>query len=240
MRMAHAANWEEILLNGIPGSELESFEGQEYVRLEPITFFGPVGCRVRFLDDRTMAIAVCKPEDLKELNKAFFDDKPRAKPYAWENAWRAVEGGLITCVYDHAKSGWSELPEAKRHEAPEALWPLAEKVHYYAAGLDCTEKARHAGIRIRGTCADQDAVQQLHLAASLALNRWPDLFQTEAQVDRDIVAAYYPRILKFFSGVKIQPSAPDSDQHFVQVEGDGELKEGELTKAVEFVLENGI
>jgi len=57
----------------------------------------------------------------------------------------------------------------------------------------------------------------------LALNRWPELFQSEAQVDRDIVAAYYPRILKFFSGVKIQPSAPDSDQHFVQVEGEGEL-----------------
>jgi hypothetical protein len=69
------------------------------------------------------------------------------------------------------------------------------------------------------------------------LNRWPDLFQSEARVDRDIVAAYYPRILKFFSGVKIQPSAPANDQHFVQVEGEGELKEGELTKLLPLVFD---
>ena len=37
---------------------------------------------------------------------------------------------------------------------PEALWPLAEKVHYYAVGLDCTEKTRHAGIRIKATEGD--------------------------------------------------------------------------------------
>ena len=226
-RMAHAANWQQIVLDSVPGSTLETFEGKHYVHMPKIAFLGPQGFRLRFPDDRTVVLACdSKPEEIKEANKIFLDDKPRAKPYAWESTWRGVEGGLFTAVIDHTKDGWTTLPEDRRHENAEQLLPLFEQAKYYAFGWDCTEKSRETGIKIRATCADDNTVQKFNLAASLILNRWPDLFKDNPEN----LEAYHARLIQFFSGMKIQASPVGSDQHFIQVSGNAELKEGELAK----------
>ncbi len=102
--------------------------------------------------------------------------------------------------------------------------PLVDQVKYYAFGWDCTEKNRETGIKIRATCDDDATVQKFYLAASLLLNRWPDLFQDSPKN----LETYHTRLIQFFSGMKIQASPASSDQHYIEVTGEAGLKEGEL------------
>ncbi len=177
VRLAHAGNWQEIILKNVAGATLKSFEGQSYVQLAPIPALGPAGFKLRFPDDRTVVISGGNFENLANASsKDFFDIHPLARPYPWNDAWRTVDGGLVTLVYDNRKMGWTQLPK-DRQDWPEPMAPLFEKTTYFAAGLDFAESDRCMGVRLRGTCPDRDSVKDLHLAASLLLNEcWPELF----------------------------------------------------------------
>jgi hypothetical protein len=241
IHMAHPANWQQIVLDTFPGSKLEHFEGKSYVHIEAVAALGPVGGRLRFPDDRTIIYTGDpKPGEEEESNKMFFNDAPREKPYAWEDAWHAIEGGLITAIFDQEKSGWSDLPEASRlpegsRERPETMLalPLLSKVQFYAVGWDCDENTLQTAFKIRGTCADQATVQQLHLAASLSLNHWPELFQD----DPEKLEAYHARLIKFFSEMKMMASPADGDQHFLHVDAEAPLNKGELTDYVRWLFQ---
>ena len=85
---------------------------------------------------------------------------------------------------------------------------------------------------MRGTCADHDAVKDLHLASSLLMNRWPDVCQD----DDEAFVKNHARILRSLSSVKIQPSRADGDQHFLQVSAEVTLKEQEVLEVLRSIF----
>ena len=230
VRLAHAGTWQEMILKNVAGATLKSFEGQSYVQLAPIPALGPAGFKLRFPDDRTVVISGGNFENLANASsKDFFDIHPLARPYPWNDAWRAVDGGLVTLVYDNRKMGWTQLPK-DRQDWPEPKAPLFEKTTYFAAGLDFAESDRCMGVRLRGTCPDRDSVKDLHLAASLLLNEcWPELFH----INDDGVVKDHARILQLLSSAKIETSRADSNQHFVQARAEVTLKENEVLELLE-------
>jgi hypothetical protein len=232
IRMARAGNWQETILKHVPGSTLETFEGKTYLQTPPILALGPgPGLRFRFPDDKTIIIAGgFKPEEAATSNKIFFESH-LVNPYAWADAWRAADGGLITVVVDNAKIGWPALLE-KIKDCPEFARPLFEQVHYYAIGCDWTEQNDQAGIQIHATCADQDAVGKLHLAASIVLNKWPELFEDH---DEDY-AKYSDRIFQVFSSLKIQPSPDRGNQHFLHATTEVAVEKQELIGLIASIL----
>jgi beta-lactamase regulating signal transducer with metallopeptidase domain len=232
IRMTHAGNWQEMILKNALGATLERFEGQPYVQSAMIPALGPNGCKFRFPDNQTIIVSVGSARMGDAVsNQSFFDSKPAQQPHAWIDAWRAVDGGLVTFVCDNSKTGWSELPKEKQ-DWPEFTAPFVEKTKYLAIGWDCTEKSKLALIRIRGTCADRDAVKDLHLASSLLLNRWPEV----CQADDEGFVKNHTRILQLLSSVKIQPSGPDANQHFVQASAEMTLKEHELLEILKSIF----
>jgi hypothetical protein len=233
IRMAHTGTWQDVIQKSVPGATLETFEGQNYVQSALIPAMGPgCRCKFRFPDDKTIIFSGLSTQSLAATsNQSFFESKPAQQPHAWINAWRAVDGGLVTFLYDNSKTGWSDLPKEKQ-DWPESTTPLFEKTKYFAIGWDCTEQSKRAGIRMRGTCADHDAVKDLHLATSLLLNRWPDVCQD----DDEAFVKNHARILQLFSSVKIQPSRADGDQHFLQAGAEMTLKEGEVLEILRSIF----
>ena len=62
-RTRHAANWRQILLDEMPGSTLEHFEGRPYVQLPSLPAMGPAPVRMRSPDPRTLIYRVgTKPD----------------------------------------------------------------------------------------------------------------------------------------------------------------------------------
>jgi beta-lactamase regulating signal transducer with metallopeptidase domain len=230
IRMTHAGNWQEVILKNAPGATLETFKGQTYVQSAPIPALGPIGNTFRFPDNKTIVASLGSTRG-NVSNQGFFDNKSAPPPRAWVDAWRAVDGGLVTLVFDNSKTGWSNLPKEKQ-DWPEFTAPLFEKTKYFAIGWDCTERSKRAGIRMRGTCADHDAVKDLHLASSLLMNRWPDVCQD----DDEAFVKNHARILRSLSSVKIQPSRADGDQHFLQVSAEVTLKEQEVLEVLRSIF----
>ena len=113
IRMAHAGNWQEVILKNVPGATLETFEGQTYVQSAPIPALGPVGSKFRFPDSKTIVVALDSTRG-NVSNQSFFDNKPAPPPRPWLDAWHAVDGGLVTLVCDNSKTGWSNLPKDKQ------------------------------------------------------------------------------------------------------------------------------
>ncbi len=227
VRMAHAGNWQEIILKNVAGATRKSFEGQSYVQLAPIPALGPAGFKLRFPDDRTIVTSGGSLENLANAsNKDFFDVHPPTRAYPWTDAWRGVDGGLVTLVYDNRKMGWGQLPKDCQ-DWPEPIAPLFDKMTYFAAGLDFAESNRCVGVRLRGTSPDRDSVKDLHLASSLLLNEcWPELFHVN---DVGVVKDHM-RVLQLLSSAKIETSRADSNQHFVQAKAEVTLRDEEVLK----------
>ncbi len=162
----------------------------------------------------------------------FSADEPGQRTYGWADAWRAVDGGLITLVADNSKTGWAALPDGKK-DWPEVTAPLVEKAKYCAIGCDWTERSRRAGIRMRATCEHQDEVKPLHHAAMVFLNRWSELFEgQDKEYEKD-----HTRILQFFSSVKVQPSPAGGEQHFVHAKAEVAVKDQELIGLLRHMLQ---
>ncbi len=224
IRMTHARNWQDVVLKEMSGAVLKTFEKRTYVQLPRFPALGPTGCKLQFPDEKTIVVN-CSTSFIEgeQSEKRFVDAKSGQKAYAWADAWRAVDGGLITVVFDNNKIGWANLPKEKR-DWPDFTAPLYEKVKYVAVGWDFTEVSKLTGIRIRGTCTDQEAVKDLQLASSMLLNRWPDLCQAD---DEDFVK-HHARILQLLSSVMIEPSRAKNDQLFVQVSAEVTLADPEV------------
>lgn len=178
LRMAHARDWQGLALRHLKGATLETKDGTPFVQCPKWGWVGPIGLRLEFPDDRTIIVFNGKSQGaLSKVAKSRQIDHPGQRPYAWLDAWKAVDRGLVTIVADQSKSGWKNLPAANRvEECPAELSPLGDAVQYYAAGFDWSDRGDQAGIRIRGTCVNQADVKDVQLAAALLQNRWPELF----------------------------------------------------------------
>jgi beta-lactamase regulating signal transducer with metallopeptidase domain len=240
VRLTQAGKWQDAILKHIAGSSLQrTSHGKSYVQLPVIPVLGPPpgGPRLQFPDDRTLVVYNPFPREIGvdfDLDAIDFNRKPARQPYAWADAWRAVEGGLVTIVLDNSNIGWSKLPPEKK-EWPVFAAPLLEKATCYAAGWDWTQKGERMGVQVRGTGADHGNVAQLHLAASMLLNKWPDLFLAS---DDALIGDYYRRILQFFASVKLEPSPAGGDKHFVHASAEVSLKEQEVIRVLRFIGDN--
>lgn len=233
IRMSSANDWQAAILKHVPGSSIKTHQGQSYVELPVIPAVGPAAPCLRFVDDRT--IVVCngfrrdrEAADVKQSAKTALDHMfakyaAGENQYGWAEAWKAVDGGLVTMVCDFTKSGWVALPEDKK-DIPAFVFPLVEKAQFYAVGGDWNDAGTRAAVRTRVTCQASSDVKDVHLATAVLLNRWPDLFlENPAGFEQ-----HHERFLKLFSSIKIQPSAPASEQHFVHAEAELSVNEGEL------------
>ena len=110
IRMKQPANWQQLILETWPGSTLESDNGRAYVELPEIPAIGQGKPVLRFPDDTTIVAHfgydVFHTNDT--VREKFFDDTPA--DHVWDEAWRAVDGGLITLAFDNRKVGWQDFP----------------------------------------------------------------------------------------------------------------------------------
>lgn len=209
----------EALQKAVAGSELKQYEGKGYVQFPVMPAIGPVPVRVRLANEKTMVLMLATREDMRpvdaeeQLLKRFFDDTP--KTHDWAKDWQAVDGGLITVLFDNSKAGWLELPK-DNPEYPPSLAPLFEKTRFIAVGLDWTERDSRTGLRVRATCADQATVKEVHLAAMTAIAYWPSLLLDAGEP----LAKYHKRMLQLFSTLKVQPSAPAAEAQFIEATAD--------------------
>ncbi|HEY4312584.1 MAG TPA: M56 family metallopeptidase [Pirellulales bacterium] len=231
IRTAHFGNWRQVVLDEIPGTTLEHFEGKPYVQFPSLPAFGPAPLRMRTPDPRTLIYRVGtipdpqEPGDEEKLLRKFFDDTPN--PCPWASAWRAVDGGLVTVLFDNSAVGWPELAAA-REDHPELIEPLARKTKFVALGADWTDLGNRTGVRVRATCEDADSVREIHLASMTLLSFWPGLVLEGG----DAMAPYQKRILQFFSSVKVQPSVDGSEAHFVHATAEVTWDPHEFAKAL--------
>ncbi len=172
--MVNAGNWRETILKHVPGSSLQTRAGQTYVQLPVLPAFRPHNMWLQFPDDKTIIAHGCLTRQFDfDVEAMVADSRPAQQPYAWAGTWRAVEGGLVTIVLDHEKTGWSNLPIEKK-VWPEFAAPLIEEVKYYAFGWDWTEKSPTDGSPKCAARAQSRTSPRLHLSASTLLARWPD------------------------------------------------------------------
>lgn len=209
----------EAMANAVEGSTIKEFEGKRYVQFPMLPAVGPVPVRMRFPDDRTIVMLLGTKEDQRQIDaeekllKRLFDDTPTT--HAWANEWKAVDGGLITLVFDNSKAGWLELPK-ENQKYPPVVVPLFEKTQVVAVGLDWTEKSNRTGVRVRATCAEQADVKEVHLAAMTAIAYWP-VFLLEGG---EPLAKFHKRVLQLFSTLKVTPSAAGGDSHYLDAAAD--------------------
>ncbi len=231
IRTTHARDWQANMLEEMSGTSLKTFEGKTYVQLPSLPAIGPVAMKMRSPNDRTIIYALCTKEDEGDEGaetkflRRFFDDAPHACP--WADAWRAVDGGLVTVAIDNHLTGWQQLP-GKDKEFPEFAVPLFDKSGFIAFGCDWTDNSNRTGMRLRVTCDDRQSVQDIHLAAMTMLSYWPALFLEGG----DATAKYHKRILQFFSSVRVLPSAADASEHFVHMSADVDWEKQELVEAL--------
>jgi hypothetical protein len=236
IRMTHAADWQAIVLKRAPGAKLKEHEGVSYVELPVIPVLGPAAPCLRFPDERTIMLyggftrESVKPAE--NLSRVLSDHRPDEHKYGWTAAWRAADQGLITLVCDFTKSGWADLP-ANKKEAPPAMIPLTEKAQFYAFGADWLESGKSAGMRMRVTCTQKESVRDMHLAASVLLNRWPEMFLENSEA----FVKFHRSLLQLFSSINLQPSPADGDQHYVQLEAAVPFEEGELVTLLRAMFE---
>jgi hypothetical protein len=159
--------------------------------------------------------------------EAFFADldetdaeKNSRQPYAWADAWRAVDGGLLTVVYDQGKLELAATPADKK-DWPELAAPLLENVKYYAGGWDWSPKTQRTAVQIHGTCADRETVAALEAAARALLKQSPELLPPPD----DGFGKYQDQVLQMISNARLETSPADGDGHFVHATIEGPLTE---------------
>ena len=223
VRLTQAGDWQETILRRVTGATLETHNGRTYVQLPGLAMAGGAVVRLLFPDDKTV-IACGYGEE------AFFADldatesgKKSRQPYAWADAWRAVDGGLLTLVYDQGKLASAATPVDKA-DWPEFAAPLLENVQYLAAGWDWSQKSQQTAVQIHGTCADRQAVAALELAARRVVKRAPELLPNSDE----LFGKYQDRVLQMISSARLQTSPADGDGHFVHVTIEGPLTEREF------------
>jgi len=235
IQTVQARKWQDVILKHVNGASLKTTaKGECYVELPVIPAWGPGCIRLQFLDDKRIVAYLPWTKGIGgavELEEHDFRSKPAQQPYGWADAWRAVEGGLVTIAYDHRHDGWTALPAEKRN-FPAFVTPLLEKVNYYAAGCDWRQASQRMGIQVRGTCSDEETVGECQLAASMLLNQWPDLFLHDAELPfgGDLFEKHHKRILQFFSSVQIKTSPLVGEHYYVHATAAGTLSEQELVR----------
>jgi hypothetical protein len=167
---------------------------------------------MRFPNDTTIIAHFNGGKDAEGTAKSLeqlFDDDPNS--YDWASAWQAVDGGLITLLFDNSKVGWLDLPDEKK-DWPADTWPLAEKTKYVSIGFDWTEKNNCTGFQLHSTCADQDSTQQVQLAMRALLSAYEKACLAE---EGDAALKYRALLERFFSSVSIRPSNDAATEPFV-------------------------
>ena len=236
IRMAESNDWQKLVLENVPGATLETFEGQAYVQLPVFPWFGPIGARLRFPDDRTIVGGGgSKPEVSAQSLKSFFSDRHGQQPYSWADVWHAMDGGVVTVVTDFSASGWSKLTPEKQQERPEYAAPFFEEVKYYGVGIDLADSGERIGMQVRGNLPNNSAMQAVHLASMILLNKWPAVYlENEENFEK-----FHKRILQFIADIKIEPSKPESDQHYIQASAEPTINPEEILGLLQMISEAG-
>lgn len=220
IRLAQAGDWQETILRRVTGATLETHNGRTYVQLPELALAGGAVLRLQFPDDKTVIASGFGEEaffaDLDETDS----DKDSRQPYAWADAWRAVDGGLLTLVYDQGKLESAATPADKK-DWPDFAAPLLKNVKYYAGGWDWSQKSQRTAVQIHATCADHEAVATLELAVRALLKQSPELLPSPDEV----FGKYQDQVLQMISSARLQTSPADGDGHFVHATLEGPLTE---------------
>ena len=175
IRLNRPADLQQAILASVPKSSLQTYHGQNYVQMPAIPELDPGESVLRFPDDKTIvALFGVKPDDdeVKEkFLKRLFDDKPNE--YAWADAWRTADGGLITLAFDNRNLSWRELDGMEG--VPEAAWPALTKTEFVAASFDWNHQTERVAIRMKSACADRPAAEQVAEATQELLSLLTDL-----------------------------------------------------------------
>ncbi|HEX4142150.1 MAG TPA: hypothetical protein VHY91_01260 [Pirellulales bacterium] len=223
IRLTQAGDWQETILRRVTGATLETHNGRTYVKLPELAVAGGAVVRLHFPDDKTViACGLGEKVFFADLDRADSDKNSRL-PYAWADAWRAVDGGLVTVVYDQGKLELAATPADKK-DWPEFAVPLLENAKYYAAGWDWSQKSQRTAVQVHGTCADREAVAALELAARALLERAPELLPSPDE----LFGKYQDQVLQMISGARLEASPAGGDGHFVHVTIEGPLTEKEF------------
>ncbi len=223
IRMAQSRDWQETILRHVTGSSLKTHNGRTYVELPPLPPAGDAVVQLLFPDDKTIiAYGFGEKAIFADLDETDAEKNAR-QPYDWADAWRTVDGGLVTVVYDHDKLQLAAQP-AEKKEWPAFATPLLENVKYYAAGWDWLEGSQRTAIQVQGTCADQATVAALELAAATLFKQSPELLSNPDEQ----FGKYQDRVLGLISNARLLTSSADGDQHFVRARSEGPLTEQEF------------
>ena len=114
IRMAHAGNWQEVILKNVPGATLETFEGQTYVQSAPIPALGPVGSKFRFPDNKTIVAEPRHQQRGNVSNQGFFDNKPAPPPRAWPTPGTPLMAAWSRSFSTTAKLGGRIFPKTNK------------------------------------------------------------------------------------------------------------------------------
>jgi hypothetical protein len=228
VRLTQAGDWQETILRHVTGATLETHNGRTYVQLPGLAIAGGAVVRLQFPDDKTVIACGYGEEAFFADLDATDSDKKSRQSYAWADAWRAVDGGLLTVVYDQGKLELAATP-ADKADWSEFAVPLLENVKYYAAGWDWSPKSRRTAVQIHGTCADREAVAPLGLAARALLARAPELLPDPDE----LFGKYQDQVLQMINGARLQTSPADGDQPFVHATIEGPLTAREFIGIVQ-------
>ncbi len=221
-----AGNDSAVRVTGVKRSKHTT--GGSYVQLPKFPPMGDGIIRLHFPDDKTV-IAYCLGDDafFADLDLADADKNSRQPCTPGPDAWRAVDGGLLTVVYDQGKLESAATPADKKDWLAIAV-PLWENAKYYAAGWDWSPKSQRTAVQVHGTCADREAVASLETAARALLKQAPQLLPDP----KELFGKYQDQVLQMISAARLETSPADGDGHFVHATIEGPLTEKQFSGIV--------